>query len=297
MDKLQAMRVVIEIAERGSLTNAAISLDKSLPTVVRVLADLEAGLGVRLFNRTTRRIALTPEGQTYLERARQIIEDIAETEDLMSARQIEPAGKIRITAPVLFGQMHVMPSVTRFLQRFPSIEIELVLLDRSVDLIHEGFDLGIRIAHLADSTMVCIPVGEIRSVVCASSALLKKTKLPRHPRTLQDHPCVLFTGLAQGNAWRFSDNGREFRVLVNGPFACNHAQAALSAAISGVGFAQFLSYQIAPAVAAKELKIVLHKFQPPSIPVNVVFPHARLMSMRTRSFVDWIKKDLSAALR
>ncbi|MDH3640060.1 MAG: LysR substrate-binding domain-containing protein, partial [Gammaproteobacteria bacterium] len=179
MDKLRAMTAFVQIVDRGSLTAAAVVLNKSLPSVVRTLATLEGALGVRLLNRTTRRIALTNEGQHYLARCRRILADIEEAELAVSAEQREPRGNLNITAPVLFGQMHVAPLVTSFLARFNQVHVELLLLDRLVNLVEEGVDVGIRIAHLEDSSMVAIPVGQIRRVVCASPKLLKKTGVPQ----------------------------------------------------------------------------------------------------------------------
>lgn len=297
MDKLQAMASFVEIVDRGSLTQAANALSKSLPTMVRVLADLEKQLGVRLLNRTTRRMALTAEGEAYLARCRQILADIAETEQLMSAHQVEPSGTIRLTAPIRFGQMHVAASVNRFLARHPKVDVELSLLDRSVDLIQEGLDVAVRIDRLSNSSMVAIPVGEVRRVVCASPALLKKVKRPRHPTELSRLPCVRFTGLIQGRAWRFREKGREFSVAISGPFACNHASPVIEACAQGIGFGTFLSYQVAPLVAAGQLKVVLREFELGAIPVNLVFPHARLLASRTRTFLDWIASDLREALR
>ena len=175
MDKLQAMSVFVKIAEAGSLTAAANSLGKSLPAVVRMLAALEDHLQVRLFNRTTRRIALTEEGNVYLTRCRKILTEIEESELALSQHQVEPHGAITLTAPVRFGEMHITPSVTRFLDQYPKVQVNLLLLDRVTNLLDEGIDLAVRIAHLEDSSLIAKPVGEIHQVVVASPALLVKT--------------------------------------------------------------------------------------------------------------------------
>lgn len=296
MDKLQAMATFATIVDQGSLTSAAESLNKSLPSIVRVLAALERDLGVRLLNRTTRRIGLTEEGSRYLERCRQILDDVADAERLMSAQQADPSGMLKVTAPVLFGQMHVTPSVCEFAQRYRRINIDLQLFDRTVDLIDEGIDVGIRIAHLQDSSMVAVPVGHIRRVVCASPTLLKKTKIPRHPQALESFDCVRFTGLGTGNTWPFKVDGRDITVSIKGTLAINQAAAAIDACVAGLGFGAFLSYQVEPAINDGKLKHVLTEFELPPIPVNVIFPHGRLMSTRMRVFVDWITRDLRAAL-
>ena len=175
MDKLLAMNTFVHIVEKGSLTAAAEALDKSLPSVVRTLAMLEEALDARLLNRSTRRIALTDEGRRYLERCRQILADIDEAEDELSSHQSEPRGHINVTAPVMFGKMHVAPAITAFLQRYERTQVDLQLLDRPVNLIEEGIDVAIRIGHLSESSMIAKPVGEIRRVLCASPDYLENT--------------------------------------------------------------------------------------------------------------------------
>jgi DNA-binding transcriptional LysR family regulator len=295
MDKLAAMATFVEIADRGSLTRAAESLGRSLPTVVRTLASLEEDLGVRLLRRTTRRMSLTEEGRGYLERCRGILADVAEAEDVLTLGQTEPRGELRVTAPVLFGQMHVAPAVESFLSKHGRVKVELLLLDRVVNMVEEGIDVGIRIGALADSSMIAIPAGEVRRVVCASPALIRRVGAPEHPEELSERPCVLFRGLTPGSTWSFREGTRSFPVRIDGPLASNQAGAALDACAAGLGFGLFLSYQAAPLIAAKKLRVVLSDFEPAPIPIHIVYPHARLMSPRTRAFVDWMKTHLRKA--
>ena len=292
MDKLLAMRSFVTIVDRGSLTAAGTELDRSLPTMVRTLAALEDALGTRLLRRTTRRMSLTAEGRIYLERCRRILGDIEEAEASVSQGQIEPRGQVRMTAPVLFGQMHVAPAVSAFLQRFKQVQVELLLLDRVVNLVEEGIDLGIRIAHLADSSMIALPVMHVRRVVCASPALLHRVGKPKHPRELSDRPCVRFRGINPGENWVFADQGREITVRIRGSFACNQAATAAQACADGLGFGMFLSYQIAPLVRDKQLEIVLPDFELPPLPVSLVYPESRLVSTRIRVLIDWLKQEL-----
>ena len=247
MDKLQAMSVFVEIAERGSLTAAAAFLGKSLPTVVRTLARLEDRLNVRLFNRTTRRVALTEEGRLYLERCRKILADIDEAELILGRHQAEPTGVITLTAPVRFGEMHVAPAVLRFLERYPKIEVRLLLLDRVVDLLEEGIDVAVRIAQLGDSTLVAKRVGQIRQVVCASPGLLEEVGEPLEPAALPRLPCVRFTGLSSGTIWYLRKGSRRVSVSVHGRLDCNQVSAAVDACVAGLGFGRFLCYQVMPA--------------------------------------------------
>ena len=294
MDKLLAMRSFVAIVDHGSLTAAATALDRSLPTMVRTLAALEESLGTRLLRRTTRRMSLTAEGQGYLERCRRILGDIEEAEASVMRAQIEPRGQIRMTAPALFGQMHVAPALTEFLRRFDGVQVELMLLDRVVNLVEEGIDLAVRIAHLSDSSMVAVPVGRVRRVVCASPALLRNQGLPEHPRELSERPCVRFRGINPGDSWSFQDAGREISVRTRGCFTCNQAAAAAQACAEGLGFGMFLSYQVEPLVRSGRLQPVLADFELPSLPVSLVYPEARLVSTRLRALLDWLKQTLGA---
>ena len=292
MDKLLAMRSFVAIVDHGSLTAAAEALDRSLPTMVRILATLEDDLGARLLRRTTRRMSLTDEGQEYLERCRGILNDIEDAEASVTRARVEPRGQVRMTAPVLFGQMHVAPTLSGFLAKFPEVEVELLLLDRVVNLVEEGIDLAVRIAHLSDSTMVAVPVGHVRRVVCGSPALLRSDGIPKHPRELSERPCVQFRGINPGSHWSFRDGGREISVKTRGAFTCNQAAATAAACAEGLGFGMFLSYQVEPLIRAKSLEVVLADFEPPTIPVSLVYPETRLTSTRLRALVDWLKEGL-----
>jgi DNA-binding transcriptional LysR family regulator len=293
MDKFKAMQTFVRIADEGSLTAAALAMGSSLPAVVRSLAAYEVELGVRLFNRTTRRISLTEEGKQHLENCRQVLAALEESEAALSAGASEPAGHLTITAPVLFGQMWVSPAVTRFVQQHEKMRCSVVLLDRVVNLLEEGIDLGIRIGALDDSSLVASPLGQIRRVVVAHPAYLRKHGTPRHPRELQKANCV--TMMAGKPTWGdFQEHGRAFRVAVSGNLEFNHVLPAVQACADGAGFGMFFSYQVATFIAQKRLKIVLENFERPPRPISVVYPHARLLPARTRTFIDWIRNDITA---
>lgn len=297
MDKLQAMSVFVEIADKGSLTAAADSLGKSLPAVVRMLAALEDNLQVRLFNRTTRRIALTEEGRIYLSRCNKILADIEESELALSQNQIEPHGSMTLTAPIRFGELHVAPSVTRFLEQYPKVQINLLLHDRIVNLLDEGIDMAVRIAHLEDSSLIAKHVGAIRQVTVASPELLAKTDgAPQHPHQLFDLPCVRSTSISSSPLWHFNENGKRLDVQIKSSFMCNQVKATVDACIAGLGFGIFFNYQVTPWVRSGELEIVLNDFEPEPLPLSLVYPHTRLMAMRVRTLVDWLAKDLKQAL-
>ena len=296
MDKLNAMVTFVQIAERGSLTSAAQGLDTSLSSVVRTLATLEASLGVRLMNRTTRRMALTAEGQQYLERCRRILADVEDAEQALRGTAQDPSGLLRVTAPVLFGQLHVGPVVEAFLARRRRTQVELILLDRVVSLVEEGMDLAVRIGPLSDSSLVAVPVGEVRRVAVASPALLATAGTPAHPRDLGSLPCVRFTALMPGATWHFVENGRALSIEVAGRFACNQAAACVDACVAGLGFGLFLSYQVGRPLGAGQLKEVLTDFEPPPLPVSLVLPHTRWLAPRVRVFLDFAAVALRRVL-
>lgn len=293
MDKLRALQTFAAIVDRGSLTAAAQALGSSLPATVRTLAALEASLGVRLLNRTTRRLSLTDDGRLYLEHTRRVLAELEEAERALGTReQAEPSGTLTVTAPVLFGQLHVAPAVTRFVQQHPQVHVDLLLLDRVVDLVEEGIDAAVRIARLADSTLVAQRVGRVRRVVVASPALLRRTGTPAHPRELAHRPCVRFSP-AEGAAWCFREQGRRFTVPVRGPLGCNLSAPALEACAAGLGFGQFLSYQAEPYLRARRLRIVLADFELDPLDINLVVPSARGLAWRTRVFIDFMKRSLA----
>lgn len=297
MDKLRAMSVFVKIADEGSLTAAANSLGRSLPSVVRVLAALEENLQVRLFNRTTRRIALTEEGHIYLDCCRRILTEIEESERVLGRHQVEPHGSITMTAPIRFGELHVAPSVTRFLEQYPRVQVNLLLIDRLSNLLDEGFDLAVRIAHLEDSSLIAKPVGKIRQVACASPALIKSTGgAPERPEALSKLPCVRCTSISSSPVWHFSEDRKRLDVQIDGSFVCNQVKTSVDACVAGLGYGVFFNYQVMPWVESGELEIVLNDFEPESLPLSLVYPHTRLMAMRVRALVDWLSSDLKHAL-
>ena len=289
------MNTFVKIVDSGSLTAAAESLSKSLPSVVRVLATLEGYLGIRLINRTTRRISLTKDGQHYLERCRRILNEIEDAEKELSAEHHEPLGTLRVTAPVLFGYRHVTPAVIRFAQQYGRVELDLVLLNRIVNLVDEGFDVAIRLGELEDSSMITIPVGQVRRVVCASPNLLKTIGMPKRPEDISTNNCIRHTGISSSKHWSFFYKGKQRSVPVHGPLVCNDAAASIDACAAGLGLGMFLSYQVEPLVKQKKLVLILTDYEPPPLPVSVVYPQPKFMATRVRVFVDWMTEELRKA--
>jgi DNA-binding transcriptional LysR family regulator len=296
VDKLRAMRAFVQIVDAGSLTAAARALRSSLPATVRLLSALEAHLNLRLLNRTTRRLALTDEGRAYLERCRSILAEIDEAEAAVTSRSTEPAGTLTITAPVLFGQLYVAAAVTRFVQHHLQVHCRVIFDDRIVSMVEAGIDVGVRIGHLADSSLVAQRVTTMRRVVAASPAYLRRHGVPKHPRELARANCLGSFGAA-GSPWTFRHHGRQFTVPVGGNLDFNHAAARAAACAEGLGFGQFIAYQVASLVAQKRLRVVLEEFEIAPLPLSVVYPHARLLPARTRVFIDWMRGDLAVSTR
>lgn len=286
MDKLAAMETFVRIVENGSLTAAANALDTSLPTVVRTLASLERHLGATLLNRTTRRIRLTEEGAQYLERCRVILSAMHEAEETLISGQTEPRGNLTITASVLFGRRYVAPIVTDFLRRHPGVTADLRFADRVVNLVEEGVDIAVRIAHLKDSSLVAIPVGQVRRVVCATERYLRSNGIPEVPNDLRRHRCIRHTGLAPRSEWHFKVGRRNVSIPIISMISCNEIDSSLNACINGLGLGMFLSYQVAPYRKSGQLKYVLEQFEPEPLPVYVIYPHSNLLSNRVHAFID-----------
>src|SRR5688572_10867964 len=242
MDKLRSMETLVRIVEFGSLTAAAEALETSPPTVVRAMDALEAALGERLLNRTTRRLSLTDEGREYHERCKRVLAEVEEAEAALSSRRAMPKGRLRVTAPVMFGRLRVTPLVTEFIAKQPAVEVELLLLDRVVDLVEEGIDVAVRIGQLPESSLVAVPVGETRRVVCATPAYLRKSGIPKNPADLAKHRCIAFSGLSGSTEWSFKPGVP--RVPVRAALTTNQVDVALAACQQGVGCVQLLCYQV-----------------------------------------------------
>jgi DNA-binding transcriptional LysR family regulator len=295
MDKLKAMSAFVRIVEAGSITAAADAMEVSQPSMVRLLASLESELGVRLINRTTRRMALTDEGREYFERCRLVLSAVDETEASLRARRVEPRGRLRVTSSVTFGRSLLAPLVVDFMSAHPQLRVELVLLDRVIDLVEEGIDVGVRLAQLPDSTLVAVPVGETRRMVLGSAALLRRHRVA-DVAALQTAPCVSFSGLVGSNDWPMVMNGKPARVPVHTVFATNQIDAAILACLRGVGYGQFFDYQVQEPLRVGKLKPVLQGNWPDPTPIQVVYPQARLLSGNVRSFVDFVRPRLVRAL-
>jgi DNA-binding transcriptional LysR family regulator len=293
MDKLRALETFVAIADAGSLTAAARARGSSLPAVVRLLAGLEAELGTRLFQRTTRRITLTDAGRRYLERCRELLALLAGAEAELHADGTEPRGKLSVTAPVWFGQRHVAGGVAAFVQRYSGVSVDILLFDRVVNLVEEGIDVAVRIGALDDSSLFAQSVGSMRRVTVAAPAYLAQRGSPEHPRQLSGHNCVR-VWRAGNSAWEFNEGGKPFSVPVQGNLSVNQVSAAADACVAGLGVGTFFAYQVAPFVASGALRVILAGFETLPRPIHLVYPEARLLPARTRVFIEFMKKHIVA---
>ena len=295
MDRLAAMSTLVAVADAGSLSAGARRLGMPLATVSRRMSDLEAQLGTRLFDRSSRRIALTPAGADYLAACRRILGDVQEAERAAAGEYLAPVGELTITAPVAFGRLHVLPVVLEFLRAQPAVDVRLALTDRSVDLFEEGIDLAVRLARLADSRLIAGKVGEIRRVVCASPAYLAARGVPLRPDDLGRYDCVTFDGPIDGSQWLFGEGQQAITVAVHARLVVTDAEAAVDAAVAGLGITRVLSYQAERAVRIGELAVVLAAFEPPPIPVHLV-RRGPMVPQKLRAFIDFAAPRLKRRL-
>ncbi|TKB16137.1 MAG: LysR family transcriptional regulator [Mesorhizobium sp.] len=296
MDRLDAMSLFVATVEAGSLSAAARRAGMPLATVSRRLSDLEKHLKTRLLNRSTRRLALTDAGQSYLAACRRILGEVSEAERAAAGEYTNPTGELVVTAPVVFGRLHVLPVVTAFLDAYPDVDIRLTLSDRIIQLVEEHVDLALRIGELPDSAMVAKRIGSIRRIVCASPAYLAGNRTPIEPRDLAGHNCITFEGLASPATWSFVSGKSEIAVPVRSRLRVNTAEAAIDAAIAGLGLTKVLSYQADAAVRAGTLRVVLESFEPPPWPVNLVHAGQGLLPVKLRAFLDFAAPRLKERL-
>lgn len=281
------MRAFVAVGEAQGFAPAARSLGLSAPAVTRAVAALEDRVGTRLLHRTTRIVRLTDAGARFLADCRRILGELDEAEASAAGSHTRPEGLLTVTAPLLFGRLFVAPIVLDFLKRYPAVSVRTILLDRVADLIEEGLDVGIRIAHLQDSSMAAIRVGEVRRVVCGSPAYLERRGIPKTPAALARHDAISFGSPEGPVAWSFRAGTRTETVTPPARFMVNSADVAVAAAVDGHGLTRVLSYQVAAELRAKKLRIVLADFEHPSIPIHVVHAGGRQANARVRAFVDF----------
>ena len=289
MDRLSEMETYICVVDQGGFTDAAERLKISKSAVSKHVSSLETRLGVRLLNRTTRRVSPTEIGLAYYDRARKVISDAAEADDLVTAMQSTPRGLLQISAPLSFGIHHGAPAVARFMEDHPDVSVNLVLNDRRVDLVSEGFDLALRIGNLTDSSLMSRKIAETDQLMIASPAYLAKHGTPQKIDDLMDHQLLHYSISAQGNYWRvMSPTGEERQIRVGARLVANNGDVLLRSAIEGIGIAQLPSFFLSKALATGELTQVLSDHPTTKMGVHVVYPPGRYVQPKTRAFIDFM---------
>ncbi len=298
MDRLHSMGVFVAVAEEESFAAAARRLNMSPPAVTRTIAALEDHLGIKLLTRTTRFVRATDAGQRYLESARRILAEADEADEAAAGVHAAPRGQLAVTAPVLFGSMHVMPGIVAFLARFPEVSVNAVFLDRVVNLLEEGIDVGVCIGELPDSTMRAIPVGSVRRVICASPDYLARHSRLNEPRDLAAQTIISASPISTGMEWRLGNGKQQIGVKVQPRLTVTNNAAAIEAALMGFGITRLMSYQVAAHLAAGQLVRLFPEYEPPALPIQIIHLEGRQASAKVRALVDVLVERLrgSAAL-
>lgn len=295
MDRLDAVATFVAVADTGAFVAAARRLGRSPTAVTRAIAALEARLGVRLFTRTTRAVALTDAGRRYLESGRRVLEQVAAMESNAAAERTAPSGLLTVAASVVFGRLHVRPLVTEFLRQHPTVDVRLELSDRLVAIVDEGIDVGIRLGRLRDSSSKAIRAGTVRRGVFASAAYLAAHPAPRTPSDLATHTCIAFTGTTPNpTRWTFGRGPTRAVAVVHPRLVSNLADPVIDAVVAGFGLTCVLSYMVDHLVAAGTLRAVLVDYEPLPLPIHVVRPAGRHVPAATRAFVDHAVERLRA---
>ena len=296
MDRLALMRTFEEIAERHSLTAAARRLGTSLPTVVRRLSELERQLGATLFQRTTRRVEITEDGQAFLRVCRRVRAEIEGFESERGRNDGVASGVVTVSAPFLLGEMHVAPAVTRVLARNSALAIRLILQDRVVDLMEEHVDVAVRVGHVKGASLIARKVGEVRHVVCCAPSFLERWKAPKRPADLAALPCLRVDGNNFAGPWPFRERDKSRSVAVSGPLTTNIGRPAIRACLAGLAVGRFLSYQIREEVARGDLVPLLEAYAPEALDVSLVTSGAAPVPRRVTAVIDELRSSLRREL-
>lgn len=288
MDRFEAMNALVRVVDAGSLSAAARQSSRSVTALSRIIASLENELGVQLLRRTTRSLALTEEGRLFYDRSKAILAEVEELGLALSSAQIEPSGRLRISAPVLIGRLLLAPLISQFLARYPSISVDLVLVDRAVNLIEEDIHVALRVGHLPDSDFHARKLGEIHLVVCAAPSYIERRGVPVLLTDLKQHDCLVFSDIAGAVDWQFQIAGRTQAVRVLGRLWANNLDTLVSAARDGTGIVRAPSWYVADDLAAGRLKVLLTAYQRQPTPLHILFQHSRLAPPKLRAFIDFI---------
>lgn len=296
MDRFEAIRTLLAAVDGGSLTAASRQLGMPLPTVSRQVSELEARLGTQLVIRTSRKLLLTDAGNAFVVAGRRVLEQLDEAERAAAGEYRTPRGDLLVTAPIMFGKLHVTPIVLAFLAAYPEVNVRVVSFDHVIDLVENHVDVAIRIGRLPDSGLVATRIGEIDWVICASEAYLSRHGTPGAPDDLAKHDCVAFEGLQMVRTWPFGRGADAKTVAIKPRFAANTADAVIEAAIAGIGIARLTSYQAAGAIREGRLVRLLRGHSPEPLPVHLVHTGPSLVPLKMRAFLDFAGPRLKTSL-
>jgi DNA-binding transcriptional LysR family regulator len=296
MGRFHELRVFIAVAEAGSFAKAANVLHSSPPAVTRAVAALEERLGVRLFNRTTRTVHLTEPGARFLEDARRVLGDLDTAEQDVRGEARLASGQLSITASVSFGRTVLQSIVADFTEAHPLVSVAMLLFDRVVDLVDEGFDLAVRISHLPDSSLVSTQIGEVRRMLVASPDYLAKRGTPLQPRDLKTHAVITHPTLLANREWRYINAGKPARMALQPRIETNDAHTNIALAEQGKGITIVLSYMVGDALRSGKLVPVLQSYAPPPVPVHLVYAQRRIIAPKVRAFIDFAAPRLRSTL-
>jgi len=296
MDRLEAMSIVLAVAEAGSLSAAARRLNTPVATASRKITELEAHLRARLFDRSARKLVLTDAGLSYVAALKRILADLSEAERVASGEYTVPTGELVVTAPVGLGRIHLVPILAEFLRAYPDISVRLVLGDRIFNLADDHFDVALRVGTLPDSRLMALRLGTTHPVVCASPAYLAARGTPQTPDDLGGHECIIYEGFQAPDLWRFVRDNIDVAITVQPRLVVSTVETACDAARAGIGLARAFSYHVAAAVEAGTLATVLDAYRPPSLPISFVYGAGRFLPIKLRAFLDFASPRLKARL-
>jgi DNA-binding transcriptional LysR family regulator len=298
MDRFTGLAVFAKVVEAANFAAAARHLGMSPAMVSKHVQTLEEQLGVRLLNRTTRRVSATEVGQNYYEHCLRILAELDEADGAARDLQTAPRGLLKVTAPVSFGIRQLAPAIADYLVAYPGVSIDLSLEDSYIDLLEKRFDLAIRLGHLPDSSLIARKLGEVETILCASPGYLQKNGAPQTPHDLSKHNCLVYTYAAPRRAWSFVDqNGNEDAVRISGRFLANSGDALLALAIREAGVVLGPNYLVEDDLKARRLIRLLPEYTTPATPVYAVYPHGRYLSAKTRTFIDFFASRFARSLQ
>ena len=283
-----SMRVFSAVAKNSSFSDAAKKLSISKAMASKHVQNLENSLGVRLFNRTTRKLNLTEVGNAYYEKVTHILSEIDETELSISQLNSEPKGKLKIMAQPSFGAFHLSRALSEYLKKYPDVTTEIELSNRIPDLVEDGIDIALYIGELNDSSFVARKIATARRVVCASPSYLKQHGVPNNPDDLQQHNCMIYAPRSQQNEWRFINNNEHINVGISGDIKCNDGDALRIAAIQGCGIAQLPTYMVGLDIQAGRLNALLEDYEPERLPVYAIYNHRKYLSAKIQTFIEFM---------